>query len=75
MGRQTHEINKRDDIISGLSYDIENYKAQIKQLERDLETTTTENKNLKRMIELSNANETLKWIYETERAMKRAKND
>jgi len=68
MGCKTHEINKRDDIIADMSYDIENYKNQVKQLE-------TENKYLKQIVELSKGNETLKWIYETERAMKRAKND
>lgn len=75
MGQKTHEINKQDDIISDMSYDIENYKAQVKQLEKDLATTASENQHLKQIIELSKASEAAKWIIETERAMKRARGD
>ena len=59
MGLMTREINKRDELIAGLTTDNENLIVKTKQYEREIEHY----KSL----------ETAKWIIETERELKRAR--
>ena len=59
MGLMTREINKRDELIAGLTTDNEQLSVKTKQYERE--------------IEHYKALETAKWIIETERDIKRAR--